>query len=119
MKYFSKWLAFFIIILILIFIANIFISTGFFRTIENVAGEDLSWFWRGWFLENYKLDQSIDKVAYTNGKAINGAEVTLSNLDKLAMPVTISYETKTGEKRYQTEVEVHDFVLLTPKTAKV
>lgn len=30
-----------------------------------------------------------------------------------------SYETKTGEKRYQTEVEVHDFVLLTPKTAKV
>jgi len=35
MKYFSKWLAFFIIILTLIFIANIFISTGFFRTIEN------------------------------------------------------------------------------------
>ncbi len=70
----------------------------FFRTIENVAGEDLSWFWRGWFLENYKLDQSIDKVAYTNGKPINGAEVTLSNLDKLAMPVTISYETNTGVK---------------------
>jgi aminopeptidase N len=24
----------------------------FFRTMENVAGEDLSWFWRGWFEYN-------------------------------------------------------------------
>jgi len=35
MKTFSKWLVFIFIILIITFIANIFISTGFFRTIEN------------------------------------------------------------------------------------
>ncbi|MES2882811.1 MAG: M1 family metallopeptidase, partial [Bacteroidota bacterium] len=27
----------------------------FFHTIENVAGEDLSWFWRGWIFSNSKL----------------------------------------------------------------
>ena len=32
--------------------------------------------------------------------------------------VNNTYETKTGEKRYQTEVEVHDFLLLLPKATK-
>ena len=31
----------------------------FFRTIEQVAGEDLSWFWRGWFYSTDALDQEI------------------------------------------------------------
>jgi len=26
----------------------------FFRTIENVAGEDLGWFWRSWFMNNWR-----------------------------------------------------------------
>ena len=30
----------------------------FFRTIENVSGEDLSWFWRAWVFNNWKLDQA-------------------------------------------------------------
>jgi len=29
-----------------------------------------------------------------------------------------SYEAKNGEKRYQTEVEVHDFLLLVPREVK-
>jgi hypothetical protein len=70
----------------------------FFRTIENVAGEDLSWFWRSWFFENYRLDQSIVSVKYENDMAANGAVVTLANLDEMAMPATITYETKTGKK---------------------
>ncbi len=31
----------------------------FFRTIENVAGEDLDWFWRGWFYTTDTFDQSM------------------------------------------------------------
>jgi aminopeptidase N len=31
----------------------------FFRTMENVAGEDLSWFWRGWFQYNWRFDQGL------------------------------------------------------------
>jgi hypothetical protein len=31
---------------------------------ENVAGEDLSWFWRGWFQYNWRFDQGINAIKY-------------------------------------------------------
>ncbi len=70
----------------------------FFRTMDNVAGENLAWFWKSWFLENYKLDQAITGVNYENEKPSNGAIVTLANLDQMAMPVLLSYETTSGLK---------------------
>ena len=70
----------------------------FFRTMDNVAGENLAWFWKGWFVENYKLDQSIVQVEYENNDAANGAIVTIANLDQMAMPVNITYETISGTK---------------------
>ncbi len=70
----------------------------FFRTMENVGGEDLSWFWRGWFLENYKLDQSIENVYYENASVANGAVVTLANNDQMALPVLLTWQTKSGTK---------------------
>ncbi len=70
----------------------------FFRSMENAAGEDLGWFWKGWFLENYKLDQAIVSVKYDNNIPANGATVTVANLDQMAMPVIITYETKSGTK---------------------
>src|SRR5690606_30030164 len=30
----------------------------FFHTMENVSGEDLGWFWRGWVLNTWKIDQA-------------------------------------------------------------
>jgi hypothetical protein len=72
--------------------------TDFFRTMDNAAGENLSWFWKGWFVENYKLDQSIASVKYDKDVPANGAVVTIANLDQMAMPVYISYETKSGVK---------------------
>ena len=70
----------------------------FFKTMDNVSGEDLSWFWKGWFLENYKLDQAIVSVSYLNNIQADGAVVTIANLDQMAMPVTLSYETVSGKK---------------------
>jgi hypothetical protein len=70
----------------------------FFRTMDNAGGEDLAWFWKGWFLENYRLDQSIVSVKYDKDAAANGAIVTIANLEEMAMPVNISYETKSGVK---------------------
>ena len=70
----------------------------FFRTMENASGEDLGWFWREWFLENYMLDQAITNVEYENKIPANGAIVTLVNLDQMAMPVLLGYETKSGIK---------------------
>ncbi len=69
----------------------------FFRAMDNGVGEDLSWFWKAWFVENYRLDQSILSVAYPGGDAANGAYVTLANLNQMAMPVIIKYETVSGQ----------------------
>ncbi|MEO7265609.1 MAG: M1 family metallopeptidase [Ferruginibacter sp.] len=79
----------------------------FFRTMDNVSGEDLTWFWKGWFVENYKLDQAITAVTYERNMPANGAIVTLTNYDKMAMPVLLSYETKSGMKgNLQLPVEI-------------
>ena len=68
----------------------------FFRTMENVAGEDLSWFWRGWFVNNWQLDQAITKVRYDKNDAKKGAIITIENLQKMPMPVIIEIKTKSG-----------------------
>ncbi len=66
----------------------------FFRTMENAAGENLSWFWRGWFIENYKLDQSINFVMNNANNPI----VTVANLNEMALPLILSYETASHKK---------------------
>ncbi len=57
----------------------------FFRTIENVAGEDLDYFWRGWFYTTDTFDQGITNVETT----ADGTAVTISNLDGLILPTTL------------------------------
>ena len=68
----------------------------FFRTMENAAGEELSWFWRGWFIENYMLDQAITSVSYDINN--NNAIVSIANLNQMAMPVILKYVTAAGVK---------------------
>ncbi len=70
----------------------------FFRTMENAAGEDLGWFWKGMFLENYKLDQAIKEVKYVDGDSTKGALITVDNLQQMAMPIILTYETDGGVK---------------------
>ncbi len=70
----------------------------FFKTMDNASGEDLSWFWKAWFIENYKFDQSIQSVTYDKDDAANGAVVTVLNLQQMALPVLLSYETVSGAK---------------------
>ncbi len=36
----------------------------FFRTMEDASGEDLDWFWRGWFYGTEACDIAIDTVKY-------------------------------------------------------
>jgi hypothetical protein len=79
----------------------------FFRTMNNVAGEDLNWFWRAMFLENYKLDQQIVEVKFDAAKAGDGSIVTIANLEQMAMPVILEYETGSGKTgRIKLPVEV-------------
>jgi hypothetical protein len=70
----------------------------FFRTVENAAGEDLGWFWRGMFLNNYRLDQAVKDVKYINGDIAQGALITVDNLGQMAMPVILQYQTVGGKQ---------------------
>lgn len=79
----------------------------FFRTMENVSGEDLSWFWRGWVLNDWKLDQSVKDVSYIKASMSNGAEITLVNEEKMVMPVSLLVKESNGkEHRINLPVEI-------------
>ena len=69
----------------------------FFHTMDNAAGEDLSWFWNEWFFTTWKLDQSINKIEYNNGDPSQGAVITIGNLEQMAMPVTMSIKEENGK----------------------
>ena len=57
----------------------------FFNHIENVAGEDLDWFWKGWFYGNGNIDLGITSVkSYTGGYLI-----TLENKGQIPMPMVL------------------------------
>jgi hypothetical protein len=66
----------------------------FFRTIEDATGEDLDWFWRGWFYGTDACDMAIDTVKHAvpnfNGKPrIKNDTIRMVNLDK---PFVNDYE---------------------------
>lgn len=68
----------------------------FFHTMENVSGEELNWFWRGWFFNKWKIDQAVKEVKYVNGDFKNGARITVENLGQLPMPTTVQIKFKDG-----------------------
>ena len=79
----------------------------FFRSMDNGAGEDLGWYWRGWFFETWKLDQSVKGVKYTDSAPEKGSIITIENLDKLAMPAVVEIQESNGKKtRVQLPVEI-------------
>jgi hypothetical protein len=57
----------------------------FFRTMEEVSGRDLAWFWRSFFYTTAALDQSIEGVKQDS----TGTQVTLVNLGDAVMPVEL------------------------------
>jgi hypothetical protein len=64
--------------------------SDFFREMESEGGEDLNWFWRGWYLENWKYDVAVDKI--------DGHAVTLSNRGQLVLPTTVEATFEDGTK---------------------
>ncbi|TWR29224.1 M1 family metallopeptidase [Mucilaginibacter pallidiroseus] len=96
----------------------------FFRTMENAAGESLNWFWRGWFVNNWRLDVGVRDVKYVGGDASKGALITLDNLEKMAFPVTLEVKIKSGKvERVKVPVEVwernNSFVYKFPSTEEI
>jgi len=109
----------------------------FFRTMDNEAGEDLSWFWREWFFHNWGLDLAVQGAQFHAGAGSNApstapagadtagtgtprananatmlpatstlpasnprtVDVTIVNLDRMAMPSTLELVWKDGTKQ--------------------
>jgi hypothetical protein len=79
----------------------------FFHTMENVAGEDLSWFWRGWVLNTWKIDQAVKGVTYRDNLPANGAAITIENLEQMPMPVKVLVTEASGRQQtLQLPVEI-------------
>ncbi|MDB5123659.1 MAG: peptidase [Mucilaginibacter sp.] len=79
----------------------------FFRTIENAGGENLQWFWRGWFMNNWRLDVAVRDVKYVSDDPAKGALITIDNLEKMAMPVILEIKTVSGKTdRVKLPVEI-------------
>ncbi len=87
----------------------------FFNTFNDVTGQDLSWFWREWFFETWRLDQGIEAVTpdgdstaivlENKGKAIMPVPLAITRqggrVDRLTVPVDVWFG---GEKRYTVKV---------------
>ncbi len=67
----------------------------FFNHMENVVGEDLSWFWKGWFFGNGNIDLGIAEVKSIQGNYL----VTVENKGQIPMPVKLQvlYSDSTSE----------------------
>ena len=70
--------------------------SDFFRAMESEGGEDLSWFWRGWYFNNWSLDLAVKSVVYRDNDPTKGALLTFQNLDRLVMPATVQIDFKDG-----------------------
>ncbi|MDB5708163.1 MAG: peptidase [Sphingomonas bacterium] len=70
--------------------------SDFFREMSSESGEDLSWFWRGWFFNNWQLDLAVTNIAYTDGDPAKGAGIALESRDKLVMPAVLEVKYADG-----------------------
>ena len=64
--------------------------SDFFREMQSEGGEELNWFWRGWYMHNWTYDVAVDKI--------DGASVTLSNLGQLVLPTPVEVTLKDGTR---------------------
>ena len=79
----------------------------FFHAIENHSGETLDYFWRGWFLNQWKMDFGVTEVAYANNNPSSGAVITLKCYEKLPVPLVIEVKEENGKtSRINLPVEV-------------
>ena len=70
--------------------------TDFFRTMEDVGGRRLDWFWREWFVENSRFDQSIDSVIVRKDGDTTRVAVLFGNRERGVLPVRARFSFADG-----------------------
>jgi hypothetical protein len=81
--------------------------TDFFRTMEDAGGRRLDWFWREWFFENARFDQSIDSVIVRQEGDSTRVAVLYGNRERGVLPIRVRFTFGDGsseEMVYPAEV---------------
>jgi hypothetical protein len=87
----------------------------FFRSVEEGAGENLNWFWRGWFYTTHANDQAIASVTVQDAQELVGDteqgryyyRVQVDNEGGLVMPLEIEATFEDGTTlRFDLPVDV-------------
>jgi hypothetical protein len=68
----------------------------FFRTMEDVSGHRLDWFWREWFVENPHFDQAIDGVRLLTKGDTNQVLVAYGNRARGVLPIRARFTMSDG-----------------------
>ncbi|MGD8817192.1 MAG: M1 family aminopeptidase, partial [Acidobacteriota bacterium] len=94
----------------------------FFRSIEESAGENLAWFWRGWFYTTLFTDQAISAVTAQDAtELVESTEhgryyyrIKVDNIGGLMMPLEIAVTFADGSTtRFDLPVDVWRYNELT------
>ena len=75
----------------------------FFRTMEDVGGRRLDWFWRGWFVENARYDQAVDTVVTRQNGDTQQVIVAFGNRERGVLPIRARFTFSDGS------TESHDY----------
>ena len=81
--------------------------TDFYRTMEDVGGRRLDWFWREWFKENPHFDQAIDTVLTRQTGDVQQVVVAFGNRARGVLPIHARFTFSDGStERYDYPAEV-------------
>lgn len=81
--------------------------TDFYRTMEDVGGRRLDWFWREWFKENPHFDQAIDSVAAQRDGDVQNVVVSYGNRARGVLPIHARFTFSDGStEQYDYPAEV-------------
>jgi len=72
--------------------------SDFFRAMSSEGGEDLDYFWRGWYFSTWQLDLAVTGAKYVDGDPAKGVQVTVENRSQLVVPAVLEVLLKDGSK---------------------
>jgi hypothetical protein len=70
--------------------------SDFFRLMNSRAGEDLSWWWRGWYLRSARLDLAVTRAVPVAGEP-HRLHLELVNRGWLVMPALLELRMSAGD----------------------
>jgi hypothetical protein len=89
--------------------------SDFFRSMEEGLGENMAWFWRGWFFTTHANDQELVRVEAQSAEELTGSSdageyyyrIQIDNKGGLVMPVDLEITYEDGSvQRIDMPVEV-------------